>query len=175
MAYTRHGYHIPFSEIDNGPRPMRKTCLGANGCKACALDTRAYWSGVYGPPKKVESPKFDEREIDRPKGHNLVFSVTRDDFPVDVSSDDYLATAKAIVRDRVGERMRKRRERHADYEIYILWSSTTLLSWRVLMVSSHDDGKFYEVRHDNATNETTLHSFHRFHITQVSKLEATED
>jgi len=169
MAFTRHGWHIPFSDREK-PIP-RKPCLGGNGCKACSLDVRKYWLGIKAAeePREVASDIPETRKIRGP-GLNLNYSITSDDCVP--TSDEIRKTAEEIVREHIDRGMRKRRSKKVEeYDVHILWMTENLLSWRAVMVTSFQDNKYYEVRHDDILNETTLHAFHRFFVSTIVKLD----
>lgn len=137
MAYTRHGWRIPFSPTETDPPHKIGRCGGPSFCLVCQKDIESYNLGRLQGQKdnKMADPIYMNHPLLQPldKATELVIDVVQENWP---KTDDRI-----------------------DFAVYVVWFCFILGGWKALLSTTIPDNKYYEVTYNKDTAEAYIDTY----------------
>lgn len=145
MAWTRHGHHIPGSQLLDDAPPGVARCGGTKLCMQCRDDV-ASWGLAVLATEQHEAQKT-----------------------TNTPDEGYIQKARRIVYEYVKDRLEKT-DTHVTFaqdEVYVVWFSKTLQNWKAILSTTLPDGMIYEVTYNGNHKVSYLDAYRKWENVQV--------
>lgn len=143
--YTAHGWHIPFTHLDDDKPERLKECGGPRICSVCTIESLPHTPAFKGIHEallfehaaKESTVSFQERARD------LVVDYFNEHAE---KTDDFVLTRE---------------------DTYVVWFVKVLGCWKALISTNVPDGMYYEVTYNGEKRETYLDAYKKFRNVRV--------